>query len=126
MDSNFIQKGGYKAKSYELNLFPNANMYNSREKNILMALSIGNIINFAKLNDSKKNIYKTCFPIKKVFCKFDPHTSLLSNSNLVIYNELFKRRKEEKILKLNLVTKITNDILSNIKKLNKESIKICL
>ena len=126
LDSNFIQKGGYKAKSYELNLFPNANMYNSRDKNILMALSIGNIINFAKLNDNKKKIYKTCFPIKKVFCKFDPHTSLLSNSNLVIYSELFKRRKEEKILKLNLVTKITNDILSNIKKINKDSIKTCL
>lgn len=125
IDNHFLQHGGYKAKSYELNLFPNIKMYNSREKNIMMALSIGNITNVAKLIDKKKSIYKTCFPIKKALCKFDPHTTLLTKPNIVLYNELFKRRQNEKILKLNLVTKINNDIIVNLKK-NSKNIINCL
>jgi len=123
--TNFIQQGGYRAKSYEVNLFPDAETYNSYEKNILMAISIGNITNIAKLNDSKKNIYKTCFPLKKVLCKFDPNSSLASKPSIVLYNELFMRRKDERILKLNLVTKIPNDILSVIKKKYDIFIKTC-
>jgi HrpA-like RNA helicase len=123
--NKFIMEGGYKSKSYEINLFPDINKYNSNEKNILMALSIGNITNLAKLHMSKKKIYKSCFPMKKVNCKFDQNTTLKTNPSIVLYNELFMRRKNENILKLNLVTKIPNDILSYLKNKYNDFIKIC-
>ena len=127
INSNMVQSAGYKARPYEVNLFPNASAMNSKEKNILMALAIGNICNLAKLTDEKKNIYKTCFPLSKRYAKFDANSTLTikNRSKIVLYNELFTMRKDQPILKLNLVTKIPNDIILKIKKDYGPLIKTC-
>ena len=127
INNNIIQSAGYKARPYEVNLFPNANVMNSKDKNILMALSIGNICNLAKLTDEKKNIYKTCFPLSKRYANFDPNSTLTikNRSKIVLYNELFTMRKDQKILKLNLVTKVPNDIILKLKKDYGPFIKTC-
>jgi len=122
------QSGGYTTKPYEINLFPNAkNNHQSKEKNILTSLVIGNICNLAVLTDPKKNIYKTCFPTVKMLAKFDQNTTLTikNRTKVVLYNELFTTYKNQKILKLNLVTKIPNDIILKIKEEYKNYIKLC-
>ena len=122
-----LQEAGFINKPYEINLFPNAILQNSKEKNIMMALSIGNICNTAKLIDSKRGLYKTCFPEKKIYAGLDRNTTLLgkNRTKVILYNELFMRRKDEKILKLNMVSKIPTDIISSIKKSYGEFIKSC-
>lgn len=119
--------GGYLAKPYEINLFPNAESKQSKENNILTSLVIGNICNLAVLIDRKNNIYKTCFPLIKKEVKFDQNSTLTikNRTNIVLYNELFTTYKDQKILKLNLVTKIPNHIISIIKKDYINNIKTC-
>jgi hypothetical protein len=126
-DLDKLQSGGYRVKPYEVNLFPNAVNMGNDEKNILMSLAVGNICNMAKLTNSKTGIYKTCFPINKVYAKFDPNTTLSAKNrtNIVIYNELFTMYKDQKILKLNLVTKMPNEIILKLSKEERESIKTC-
>ena len=126
-DLDKLQSGGYRSKPYEVNLFPNAVNMGNDEKNILMSLAVGNICNMAKLTNSKTGIYKTCFPINKVYAKFDPNTTLSAKNrtNIVIYNELFTMYKDQKILKLNLVTKMPNEIILKLSKEERESIKTC-
>jgi HrpA-like RNA helicase len=134
--NNNIMKGG--SKPYEINLFPGATDMGSKEKNILMALGIGNITNLAILNEESKNkSYMTCFPIKKVQANIDPKStlSLKNRTKIVLYNTLFTTYKDQKILKLNLVTKIPPDVmlairdqyklmkLCNVKNSIKDSIK---
>lgn len=80
-----------------------------RNMKVLMALSIGNIINIAKLDKNGK--YKTCFPIEKVYAKMDKNSTLTKKSSIVMYNELFTTSKENKILKLNLVSTIPKIII---------------
>ena len=122
-----LQGGGYESKPYEINLFPNATEMNSRDKNILMALSLGNMCNMAKLVEPSRNIYKTCFPIKKMLCNFDRNTTLSQHhkSPIVIYYDLFTLNKDAKTMKLNIVTKITEDIITKIKKDYKNKIPSC-
>jgi hypothetical protein len=59
--------------------------------------------------------------------KFDQNTTLTlkNRTKIVLYNELFTTHKDQKILKLNLVTKIPNDIILKIKKEYNEYIKTC-
>ena len=127
LNTRSLQSAGYNARPYEINLFPNAVNSQSKQNNILTSLVIGNICNLAVLIDPKKNIYKTCFPIHKVHAKFDPNStlSLKNKTNIVLYNELFTTYREQKILKLNLVTKVPNDIILNIKKNYKNNLNIC-
>jgi HrpA-like RNA helicase len=125
MQSNNSMKGG--SKPYEINLFPGAFDMGSKEKNILMAMGIGNITNLAILNEESKNkSYMTCFPIKKVQANIDPKSSLTlkNRTKIVLYNTLFTTYKDQKILKLNLVTKIPPDVMIAIRDQYK-SIKLC-
>ena len=127
ISSNILQSAGYVAKPYEINLFPNAMNSQSKDKNILTSLVIGNICNLAVLIDPKKNIYKTCFPTVKMQAKFDQNSTLTikNRTKIVLYNELFTTHKDQKVLKLNLVTKIPNDIILKVKKEYKEYLKPC-
>jgi len=122
-----IKNKGYHSKPYEINLFPNTVLLENKEKNILMSFIIGNLCNSAILTDSNKKIYKTCFPIHKVDAKFDQNTTLPQKtlSKYILYNELFTTFKDQKILKMNIVTKIPTDIISKIKNLNIDLDKIC-
>jgi len=122
-----LQMGGYNAKPFEVNFFPNAKSFDSSEKNILMALSIGSITNLAKQIDKKKLIYKTCFPEKKVYVNLDKNTTLTAKNatKLIMYHELFMARKDAKFLKLNITTKIPVDVISVLKKDYIKFIKPC-
>jgi hypothetical protein len=125
--ANIIQQGGYEHRSYEINLFPDAVDMGSFDKNIMMSLSIGNITNLAKLINKGKVLYKTCFPMKKVFAKFDRNTTLMPKNitKLVMYHELFTMSKTQPTLKLNICTKIPADIIAEIKKKYKMNIPNC-
>ena len=122
-----LQMGGYNSKPFEVNFFPNAKSFDSSEKNILMALSIGNITNLAKQIDKKKMIYKTCFPEKKVYVNLDKNTTLTAKNatKLIMYHELFMARKDARFLKLNITTKIPVDVISVLKKDYIKFIKPC-
>jgi HrpA-like RNA helicase len=122
-----MQEAGFANKPYEINLFPNISLQNSKEKNIMMALSIGNICNTAKLINDKKGLYKTCFPEKKIYAGLDRSTTLIgkNRTKVILYSELFMRRKDEKILKLNMVSKIPTDIISSLKSNYGDFIKSC-
>ena len=122
-----LKSGGYIAKPFEVNFFPNAKSFNSIEKNIMMALAIGNITNLAKQIDKKKLIYKTCFPEKKVYTNLDKNTTLSAKNatKLIMYHELFMARKDAKFLKLNITTKIPVDVGATLKKEYGNYIKSC-
>lgn len=122
-----MQEAGFVNKPYEINLFPNAAPHNSKEKNIMMALAIGNICNTAKLINDKKGLYKTCFPEKKIYAGLDRNTTLIgkNRTKVILYSELFMRRKDEKILKLNMVSKIPIDIITILKNNYGDFIKSC-
>ncbi len=111
------QTGGYSAKPYEINFFPNAVPFEKKEDNITMSLAHGLIINMAKLKNSKQGIYKTCFPIKKVDCRIDRNTSLKSKTKpaMLMYGELFQMREDQPILKLNFVNRLSKVVMDQLK-----------
>ena len=112
-----LMSGGYEGKPYEKVFFPNLTMYEKKNDNICMALSMGLIINMAKIINQKTAMYKSCFPIERVKCKFDRDTSLQTKVHpaLVMYGELFKLRREQPILKLNFVNRIPTTVLTQLK-----------
>ena len=96
-----------------------------RNMKVLMALSLGNITNFAKLVNKKDGKYKTCFPIEKVYAKTDRNSTLTKKPELIMYNELFTTSKENKVLKLNLSTEVPKIILNELKNEYGDIIKSC-
>ena len=92
---------------------------------VLMALSLGNITNFAKLVNKKDGKYKTCFPIEKVYAKTDRNTTLIKKPDLIMYNELFTTSKDNKVLKLNLSTEVPKIIINELKNEYGTIIKSC-
>ncbi len=117
LTEEMMMGGGYEGKPYEKVFFPNLMMYEKKNDNICMALSLGLIINMAKLLNQKTAMYKTCFPIERTKCKFDRDTTLQTKVHpaLVMYGELFKLRKEQPILKLNFVNRIPTTVLTQLK-----------
>jgi phosphoribosylformylglycinamidine (FGAM) synthase PurS component len=92
---------------------------------VLMALSLGNITNFAKLVNKKDGKYKTCFPIEKVYAKTDRNSTLIKKPDLIMYNELFTTSKDNKVLKLNLSTEVPKIIVNQLKNEYGSIIKSC-
>lgn len=116
-----IMNGGF--------IFKNINVLNTgnREKNIILAFCIGGVCNIAKIIDKKNYIYGTCFPQEKVKCRFDMN-STLSKANatqIILYNELFMAVKGKNILKLNIVSKIPQDVLNTLKKYYNNAVSKC-
>ena len=96
-----------------------------RNMKVLMALSLGNITNFAKLVNKKDGKYKTCFPIEKVYAKTDRNSTLIKKPDLIMYNELFTTSKDNKVLKLNLSTEVPKIIVNQLKNEYGSIIKSC-
>ena len=117
----------FKKKSYQLDFFPNSskNLMNTKDKNVIMAFSIGNIINTAKIIKPQKGIFKTCFPEKKMEVNLDRNSTLTkaNYSSVILYYDLFMIRKNQP--KLNLVCKIPPNIIELIKKEYGSLIKTC-
>lgn len=96
-----------------------------RNMKVLMAFSLSNITNLAKLVNKKDGKYKTCFPIEKVYAKIDRNSTLLKKPELVMYNELFTTSKDNKVLKLNLSTEVPKIIVNELKNEYGTIIKSC-
>jgi hypothetical protein len=96
-----------------------------RNMKVLMALSLGNITNLAKLVNKKDGKYKTCFPIEKVYAKMDRNSTLIKKPELIMYNELFTTSKDNKVLKLNLSTEVPKIIVNELKNEYGTIIKSC-
>ena len=96
-----------------------------RNMKVLMALSLGNITNLAKLVNKKDGKYKTCFPIEKVYAKMDRNSTLIKKPELIMYNELFTTSKDNKVLKLNLSTEVPKIIVNELKNKYGTIIKSC-
>ena len=111
-------------KIYEIDLFKNIANQGGRIDNILMSFAMGNICNFAKLFDSRKSLYKTCFPIQKSIANLSRDTTLTSKVKppIVIYHELFILQRQ---IKLNLTTMIPDKIVEQIKNRYRDFILTC-
>ena len=75
-----------------------------------MSFAIGNIINLAVRKNG--NIYRTCFPQKRVNAKVDQNSTLQlkSMSQYIIYNELFTKNG----YKLNMVSKLSPKVIEKM------------
>jgi hypothetical protein len=98
------------------NIFTFIHKFEDHEKNILMSFAFG-FTNIVSLFNSNKFIYKTNNTLQISDCKCDPKTSLdvKKKYKYLIYNELFLFKTNQPILKLNLVSALTPDIISKIK-----------
>lgn len=83
---------------------------------ILCSFSIGHLSNIAILKNPKNSMYQTTFPMEKVFCKIDRNSSLSSKSKIVMYYELFTTNAFNKILKMNISTKIDDKLIKILNK----------
>ncbi len=121
----YIQFGGYNAKPYEINYFPNATLYEKKEDNIMASLAHGFFTRMVK--HVNKNFYSTCFPLQPVMCNPDMNStvSLSAKPKYLIYSELFMLRENQPILKLNIVNKLPTKIQSEIKEQYGKLIENC-
>ncbi len=121
----YIQYGGYNAKPFEINYFPNAVMYEKKEDNILASIAHGYYTHMVK--HINKNFYSTCFPLEPVMCYPDMNStvSLKAKPKYLIYNELFMLRENQPTLKLNIVNKLPAKIQADVKTFYGKLIENC-
>ncbi len=119
------QFGGYNAKPYEINYFPNAKLFEKREDNILAAIGHGFYTHMAK--HVNKNFYTTCVPIEPVMCYPDMNStiSLKAKPKYLVYYELFMLRENQPTLKLNIVNKLPTKVQAEIKSVYGKLIPNC-
>ena len=103
-------------KNYKLFNLIHSNEMKEKNLNIILSFCVGGITNIASLYDKKNKIYRTCFPEEKKLCKIDRNSSISSPTQFILYNELFMSNKKSSVLKLNIVSKIPNDVLRVMKK----------
>jgi hypothetical protein len=88
---------------------------------ILGALILGNPVNIAVSNalygaGGKANTYIPLFPSNKIGCNIAPDSSIKAvGTHAIIYYELFTTVKDAKVVKANVVTKIPDSMLADIK-----------
>lgn len=127
------QKGGFlkiidKHEAIE-KLEPDVKRFETEEDNIMMALAIGNYVNFAIKGNGKGNqgdIYTSCFAQTKKFAKINKDSFLNSYPKVLMYDEMFMMSLDAKILKLNIVSKIPDNVFNRIKELYGNQIKYCI
>ncbi len=119
------QFGGYNAKPYEVNYFPDAKLFEKREDNILAAIGHGFYTHMAK--HVNKNFYTTCVPIEPVMCYPDMNStvSLKAKPKYLVYYELFMLRENQPTLKLNIVNKLPTKVQAEIKSVYGKLIPNC-
>ena len=125
--SKNTSKNRYRKRSYRIDFFPNAssNFMNTKDKNVIMAFALGNVINTAKVINPQRAIFKTCFPEKKVEVFLDKNSTLTKAnfSKVILYYDLFMVRKNSP--KLNLVCKLPPNIITILQKEYGDLIKTC-
>ena len=107
----------------------NVERFATEDENIMMALGIGNFVNFAirdKRHSSGKNsVYISCFAQNKKFTKISENSYLENPGQIVMYDEIFMKSLDSRFLKLNLVNNIPVNVFKRIMELYKSHIKFC-
>jgi len=94
----------------------------NEDDRIILSLLEGIFINIALKNDNK---YKPCFPITKMNARINMDSFLKNPSKLVFYDELFMFNNNPSMLKLNIVNKIPEHLVSYVKENYKSKIRDC-
>jgi len=122
------QEGGYlkmieKQEAID-KLEPNVKRFPTEEENIMMSLAIGNFVNFAVKTKQGDNIYTSCFAQTKKFAKIDKDSFLNTYPKVIMYDEMFMMSRDAKFLKLNIVSKIPDNVFERIKENYGQYIKL--
>jgi HrpA-like RNA helicase len=115
----------FKGRPDELVLFENLTHFQDMKERILRTMLTGYIINTAKLAMSNKNLFKTCYPPKKIMAQPDRDSMLEGTHTIVMYDELFQLRKGSDTLKLNIVSDIPRSIRDDLNTADKNIIDKC-
>ena len=125
-----MQSGGFVrriAKEEEMEkLEKNVKRFDKEDDNIMMALAIGNFVNIAAIANGTRNMYKSCFAIDKKMCRIDMDSFIKDNPKIVLFEEIFMSSLESRMLKLNMVNMLPNNVWERIKNEYGKYIKFCV
>ena len=131
MDMN-MQSGGFvrrieKEEGME-KLEKNVKRFEKEDDNIMMALAIGNFVNIATLAKGQRDTYESCFATTKKMCKIDRDSFVKSNPNpkIVLFEEIFMGALDARMLKLNMVNVLPNNVWERVKTEYGKYIKFCI
>ena len=91
----------------------------------MMALGIGNFVNIAILGKGQRDTYMSCFSTKKTPCKIDRDSFVRGNPKFVLFEEIFMAAEDARMLKLNMVNVLPNNVWERISKEYGKYIKFC-
>ena len=124
-----VQNGGYIrriAKEEEMEkLETNVKRFEKEDDNIMMALAIGNFVNISTLGKGMRDMYVSCFATKKTPCKIDRDSFVRGNPKYVLYEEIFMASADARVLKLNMVNVMPNNVWERIVSQYGKFIKFC-
>ena len=97
----------------------------------MMALSVGNFVNFGIKSKQSDYVYVSCFAQTKKFAKINEDSFLVAHTkgklpNIIMYDEMFQSSHDARFMKLNLVNKIPDTVFSRIKEQYGAFIKYCI
>ena len=124
-----IQMGGFIrriAKEEDMEkLEQNVKRFDKEDDNIMMALGIGNFVNIAILGKGQRDTYMSCFSTKKTPCKIDRDSFVRGNPKFVLFEEIFMAAEDARMLKLNMVNVLPNNVWERISNEYGKYIKFC-
>jgi hypothetical protein len=129
------QEGGFmqriRAQEAADRLETNVRRFATEDENIMMALSVGNFVNFGIKAKQGDNVYVSCFAQTKKFAKINEDSFLVAHTkgklpNVILYDEMFQSSHEARFMKLNLVNKIPDTVFARIKEQYGTFIKYCI
>jgi hypothetical protein len=131
MDMNMkMQSGGFVRrieKEEEMSkLEKNVKRFEKEDDNIMMALAIGNFVNIATLAKGQRNMYESCFATTKKMCRIDMDSFVKVNPKIVLFEEIFMGAADARMLKLNMVNVLPNNVWERVKSDYGKYIKFCL
>ena len=104
----------------------NVKRFDKEDDNIMMALAIGNFVNIAALGKGQRDTYVSCFASKKIPCKIDKDSFVRGNPKIVLFEEIFMAALDARMLKLNMVNVLPNNVWERIKNEYGKYIKFCI
>lgn len=129
------QEGGFMKRIREQEaadrLEANVRRFATEDENIMMALSVGNFVNFGIKSKQSDNVYVSCFAQTKKFAKINENSFLVAHTkgklpNIIMYDEMFQSSHDTRFMKLNLVNKIPDNVFARIKEQYGTFIKYCI
>jgi hypothetical protein len=125
-----LQNGGFIrriAKEEEMEkLEQNVKRFEKEDDNIMMALAIGNFVNISMLGKGQRDTYVSCFATKKTPCKIDRDSFVRGNPKFVLFEEIFMAAEDARMLKLNMVNVLPNNVWERISNEYGKYIKFCV